>query len=88
MGQLSGRVELYMVYVSTMFHLLLLVYIAFVSTILHWILQGIYAKKKMMFFGHIVRKTALKKDWYSGRWKASGEGADQQRPGSRILKTG
>ena len=23
-----------------------------------------------------------------GRWKASGEGADLQRPGSRILKSG
>ena len=46
------------------------------------------AERKMGFFGYIVRKTAWKRDWYTGRWKASGKGAYPQRPGSRIYNTG
>ena len=33
-------------------------------------------------------RTVWRKDWCKESWKASGEGADQQQPGSRIWKNG
>ena len=41
------------------------------------------SERNMRSFGHIGR-TVWRKDWCKERWKASGQGADQQRPGSRI----
>ena len=42
------------------------------------------AERKTRFFGHIVRKNGMETRLMQGRWKASGEGPHQQRPGSRI----
>ena len=46
-------------------------------------LRNSMAERKMRCIGHIVW-TVLRKELCKERWKASGEGADQQRPGSRI----
>ena len=42
------------------------------------------SERNRMFFGHIVPNKNMEQVCYRGRWKASGEGADLQRPGSRI----
>ena len=42
------------------------------------------AVSKTRFFGHIVRNNSMEKRLIEGRWKASGKGADLQRPRSRI----